>query len=277
MCPTPQAAICEALNDTKQERILDILTAEYADADVVCLQEVAAVFADRAALRPQLKARYHFLLPAELDGKRDQNSIILLAKRRFSDEAVAAAEEVTAAIAARCAPPRTLARVASSTGGPRTGQDRRPEAAGRGRPLRGLRRRPAARLLPRRHRRRGHPPHDRGAAGPRRGPRGRTPECSAWAGQAMVDFATAERPDFRVVAGIDANTYGPQYLATILDSRNVTITSDNDRRPGGADTGAAADAENAGPKMCDLAAFGARPSRPPAASGARLSRRECSR
>jgi hypothetical protein len=38
------------------------------------------------------------LLPAGLDGSRDQNSIILLSKAKFSDASVAASEEVTAAV-----------------------------------------------------------------------------------------------------------------------------------------------------------------------------------
>eukprot|EP01051_Picozoa_sp_SAG22_P017062 SAG22_NODE_2547_length_2458_cov_2.399322_3_plen_211_part_00 len=38
------------------------------------------------------------MLPAGLDGSRDQNSIILLSKAKFSDASVAASEEVTAAV-----------------------------------------------------------------------------------------------------------------------------------------------------------------------------------
>uniref|UniRef100_A0A7S1XLL6 Endonuclease/exonuclease/phosphatase domain-containing protein n=2 Tax=Phaeomonas parva TaxID=124430 RepID=A0A7S1XLL6_9STRA len=83
--------ICANLNHRKTDRILEILSSQYAGADAVLLQEVARSFITRTAEGP-LGQGHHVLYPATLDPKRDQNSVILLRKSRFD---VPAGAEVT--------------------------------------------------------------------------------------------------------------------------------------------------------------------------------------
>ena len=89
-------SLCEALNKKKTEHTLQILSDTYADMDVIFLQEAAAVFLTQTA-GTALESRYHFLVPAQLDGKRDQNSMILCSKERFYEGGT----EITDAVIAR--------------------------------------------------------------------------------------------------------------------------------------------------------------------------------
>jgi hypothetical protein len=79
--------LCDALINGKSARVCAILANAYHDADVVFIQEAAAIFARQFAESPDLSARFRLVLPHSLDGKRDQNSLILLSRRRFGDAA----------------------------------------------------------------------------------------------------------------------------------------------------------------------------------------------
>mmetsp|Transcript_75501 Transcript_75501/g.125891 ORF Transcript_75501/g.125891 Transcript_75501/m.125891 type:complete len:569 (-) Transcript_75501:750-2456(-) len=75
--------MCEALNQHKDERTLEILARTYDDADLVFLQETAMAFVKSAEDDETLGQRYLVLKSESLDGKRDQNSLILLRKSLF--------------------------------------------------------------------------------------------------------------------------------------------------------------------------------------------------
>eukprot|EP00291_Cryptomonas_curvata_P021319 CAMPEP_0172161626 /NCGR_PEP_ID=MMETSP1050-20130122/6228_1 /TAXON_ID=233186 /ORGANISM="Cryptomonas curvata, Strain CCAP979/52" /LENGTH=379 /DNA_ID=CAMNT_0012831541 /DNA_START=247 /DNA_END=1382 /DNA_ORIENTATION=+ len=75
--------LCDALITNKAPSVCAIIARSYADMDVVFLQEAAAVFATHALATPALRAKYALLSPWDLDGKRDQNSLILADRRRF--------------------------------------------------------------------------------------------------------------------------------------------------------------------------------------------------
>ena len=74
--------ICHKLNLKKNDRTLEILSTTYADTDIVFLQEVAEVFINKAKAS-SLGDHYHILSPAKMN-KRDQNSVILAKKDRFT-------------------------------------------------------------------------------------------------------------------------------------------------------------------------------------------------
>eukprot|EP00811_Abedinium_folium_P028032 NODE_4306_length_1907_cov_5.655056.p1 GENE.NODE_4306_length_1907_cov_5.655056~~NODE_4306_length_1907_cov_5.655056.p1 ORF type:complete len:528 (-),score=188.39 NODE_4306_length_1907_cov_5.655056:322-1674(-) len=83
-----KAAICEALVVNKMSRTLHVLTsnAEYLEADVIFLQEVAGSFTEAFAKVPPLVERFYIMKPAAADNVRDQNSLILVARRRLGGE-----------------------------------------------------------------------------------------------------------------------------------------------------------------------------------------------
>jgi hypothetical protein len=89
--------LCDALITGKAARICAIITKSYHDFDVIFLQEAAAIFVRQVTDCPDLQSRFRLLAPRALDGKRDQNSLILLSRRRFGDAPVA---DVTDRIAA---------------------------------------------------------------------------------------------------------------------------------------------------------------------------------
>lgn len=79
--------IYEKLYKMKHVNTMNIIANVYGTVDIVCLQEVAAVFAD--TFRDSPMARTHMLvMPARLDGKRDQNSFIILRHNTFMAETV---------------------------------------------------------------------------------------------------------------------------------------------------------------------------------------------
>lgn len=91
-------ALCAALCTNKVGLTIKILEEQYSEADVVFLQECAAAFTDALTKSPVLSSRFHVLVPAELDRKRDQNSLVLASRKCFDGASV---EEVTAEIAKR--------------------------------------------------------------------------------------------------------------------------------------------------------------------------------
>lgn len=76
-----QRQMCDALNRRKDEHTIGILES-YAEAGVIFLQEAAASFINKAE-ESDLGERYQVVHSASLDGKRDQNSLILLSKSYF--------------------------------------------------------------------------------------------------------------------------------------------------------------------------------------------------
>jgi len=79
--------MCDALNKRKDERTAQILATTYAREDIIFLQEAAAAFLTRAR-DSELGSRYILGHAASLDGKRDQNSLVLLRKDLFLEETV---------------------------------------------------------------------------------------------------------------------------------------------------------------------------------------------
>lgn len=94
---TLQQDMCDALNRRKDERTFAILRSAYADADALMLQETAASFSSKALASP-LGSSYNIVTSSTADGKRDQNSVLLLSKARFDVSTLA---EHTAAVMSR--------------------------------------------------------------------------------------------------------------------------------------------------------------------------------
>mmetsp|Transcript_111739 Transcript_111739/g.339739 ORF Transcript_111739/g.339739 Transcript_111739/m.339739 type:complete len:576 (+) Transcript_111739:94-1821(+) len=91
-----KSTICDKLFRGKQCRTVQILAERYGRVDVMCLQEVAAVFTDHFRASP-LAASHSFVAPQRMDGKRDQNSVLLVSKAAFPEESF---RDVTAEVAA---------------------------------------------------------------------------------------------------------------------------------------------------------------------------------
>eukprot|EP00966_Prymnesium_polylepis_P335547 7390902-Prymnesium_polylepis.4 len=81
-----QQQMCDALNRRKDELTIAILES-YSEATVMFLQEAAATFMSKAE-ESDLGDRYTVVHSASLDGKRDQNSLLLLQKSFFREATV---------------------------------------------------------------------------------------------------------------------------------------------------------------------------------------------
>jgi hypothetical protein len=104
--------LCDALITNKASSVCRIIAHAYADFDVVFLQEAAAVFARHALATPELHAKYALLAPWDLDGKRDQNSLILIDRRRFREASgVQVTRDVQAAMRGAALAPGDLVAV----------------------------------------------------------------------------------------------------------------------------------------------------------------------
>ena len=88
-------SICESLVLRKTELQMGLLQTQYVGMDVIFLQEVAGVFVDKCETQPAIASVFHMMTPEQLDGKRDQNSVLLLSKQRWD---VSEAVELTDAI-----------------------------------------------------------------------------------------------------------------------------------------------------------------------------------
>ena len=75
--------LCDALIQNKTQRVRRILSQEYNDIDVIFIQEAAAIFVEQVREDTDMHGRYSVLLPWNVDGKRDQNSMILVRRDRF--------------------------------------------------------------------------------------------------------------------------------------------------------------------------------------------------
>eukprot|EP00602_Paraphysomonas_sp_CaronLab_P005140 CAMPEP_0185035902 /NCGR_PEP_ID=MMETSP1103-20130426/28024_1 /TAXON_ID=36769 /ORGANISM="Paraphysomonas bandaiensis, Strain Caron Lab Isolate" /LENGTH=494 /DNA_ID=CAMNT_0027573185 /DNA_START=216 /DNA_END=1700 /DNA_ORIENTATION=- len=79
--------ICTKLNRQKNSRSIEILSTTYRDYDIQFLQEVGSSFMDAARKDKSLTTMFDVHIPSALDSKRDQNSIILLAKGKYMEVA----------------------------------------------------------------------------------------------------------------------------------------------------------------------------------------------
>mmetsp|Transcript_8082 Transcript_8082/g.17509 ORF Transcript_8082/g.17509 Transcript_8082/m.17509 type:complete len:534 (-) Transcript_8082:158-1759(-) len=94
---TLKRQICEHLVESKTQRIIQILENCYSHFDVVFLQEVAATFLDAVAANVVLahpQNGFTCVFPERLDGKRDQNSMLLLSRRVFNPTTVEVTEHM---------------------------------------------------------------------------------------------------------------------------------------------------------------------------------------
>ena len=89
-----------SLNENKTARTLAILASPaYRTCDMVCVQEASAALARDLETHETLGERYHVLCPENLDGKRDQNSLVLCCKERFEIHDPEWRGETTASVA----------------------------------------------------------------------------------------------------------------------------------------------------------------------------------
>ena len=78
-----RSTLSNALIFGKDDRVCNIIATSYADTPVFFLQEATAALVCKLVEHPELSDRYALLMPSDFDGKRDQNSVILLDRRRF--------------------------------------------------------------------------------------------------------------------------------------------------------------------------------------------------
>jgi len=91
-----QQQMCDSLNRRKDANTLRILERSYGDTNLLFVQEAAAVFVAKANAAALGKS-YAVIASSSLDGKRDQNSLVLLCRQYFD---VASVREHTAEIMA---------------------------------------------------------------------------------------------------------------------------------------------------------------------------------
>jgi hypothetical protein len=89
---TIRQTLCHALIHRKDERICQILAESYLACDAIFLQEVSGALVRAVRAHPALNERFAVLVPDRFDARRDQNSVVLAARRRF---AAALATDVT--------------------------------------------------------------------------------------------------------------------------------------------------------------------------------------
>ena len=78
--------ISHALIRGKEQGVCRIIAEAYPDADVFFIQEAAAMLIHTVRADARLDAAFAALSPGALDAKRNQNSLILVARRRFAEE-----------------------------------------------------------------------------------------------------------------------------------------------------------------------------------------------
>jgi hypothetical protein len=77
--------LCRELIQNKTQKIRTILAKDYSDMDVIFIQEAAAIFVQNIHEDTQVDEKYAVLLPWNVDGARDQNSMILVRRERFRE------------------------------------------------------------------------------------------------------------------------------------------------------------------------------------------------
>eukprot|EP00292_Cryptomonas_paramecium_P002386 CAMPEP_0113730054 /NCGR_PEP_ID=MMETSP0038_2-20120614/42943_1 /TAXON_ID=2898 /ORGANISM="Cryptomonas paramecium" /LENGTH=1270 /DNA_ID=CAMNT_0000662067 /DNA_START=60 /DNA_END=3874 /DNA_ORIENTATION=- /assembly_acc=CAM_ASM_000170 len=84
--------LCEALIYNKDGRVCDILATSYKEKRIVFLQEASAAFVHKARNHRGLTDTFKIMLPTTFNGKRGQNSIILVSRAAFD---ISTAADVT--------------------------------------------------------------------------------------------------------------------------------------------------------------------------------------
>jgi hypothetical protein len=85
----------KSIYENKPQRILEILTSTYACCDVICLQEAAASLIEQAT-ESTLNDTFFIVTPDQVDGVRNQNSLVFLNRATFTE-----CKEVTAEVLER--------------------------------------------------------------------------------------------------------------------------------------------------------------------------------
>lgn len=93
--------MCTNLNNKKEARTMDILNSVYGDSDVIFLQETAASF----YMTLKDNNTFDAFAPDNMDGKRDQNSVILTRKGLFK---ASTAEEITHKVVEKFDPSKSV-------------------------------------------------------------------------------------------------------------------------------------------------------------------------
>ena len=88
VAPTTWQVIRRTLSLTlvhgKEDRLCQILADSYGNCHAIFLQEASAALVRKARAHPALSRWHDVLLPDALDARRDQNSVILVDRRRFN-------------------------------------------------------------------------------------------------------------------------------------------------------------------------------------------------
>ena len=79
--------IANALNMHKNENTIRVLEQTYSDYDLICLQEVSNMFLSELHDSKTLSSNFDLVLPPKLN-RRDQNSVLMLQKSRFSENRI---------------------------------------------------------------------------------------------------------------------------------------------------------------------------------------------
>jgi hypothetical protein len=85
-------SLSNGLVKQKSNRTVSILADQYSNADVIFIQEAAGAFYLQLLGESVIAERFIILKPSVLDGKRDQNSFILISRATFEDDI---AEEIS--------------------------------------------------------------------------------------------------------------------------------------------------------------------------------------
>ena len=75
--------LCQELIHGKESGVSRIIHQSYQDIDVFFIQEAAAILVERIREHHELNMKFLMLVPQDLDGQRNQNSFILVDRKRF--------------------------------------------------------------------------------------------------------------------------------------------------------------------------------------------------
>ena len=105
-------SLSQALVRQKASRTITIIAERYSAADIIFIQEAAAAFYPQLSQQEVIQKGFAVLRPNVLDGKRDQNSFILVSRRTFEEEsAVEITDEVLECIGGKWLAPGDLLAV----------------------------------------------------------------------------------------------------------------------------------------------------------------------
>jgi len=99
-------SLCEALCHDKPSKTVGILASAYQDRDVLFLQEAAGALVNKLDSTQEIASKFAVLSPADIDSKRDQNSLMLVSTETFDP---ATCEEITRQVVSKLADPKIVA------------------------------------------------------------------------------------------------------------------------------------------------------------------------